>query len=61
MTELKTLKDIPLTDSIDYHLIKSEAVKWAKFYNRQYKNKSWKEHVLVPLRLFFNLTEEDLR
>ena len=64
MTELKTFKEIinealkgvPKGSQAEAVIrvleqgLKSEAVKWVKFYNKQYKDKTWKEHVLVPLR-----------
>lgn len=72
MSELKTLKDfdilicpkdaqVPQIIEAYNKMLKAEAVKWVRFYNRQYKDKSWKEHILVPLILFFNLTEEELK
>jgi hypothetical protein len=73
-TELKTLKD--LTPEIPKGLtcvcgecdlkivrvkdLKSEAIKWVKFYERKYPNVQAESRV-DWIKYFFNLTEEDLK
>lgn len=58
MTELKTLKDIPMPLDYEGTLsrddLKAEAVKWANKYYKE--NETWNWDFLD----FFNLTEEDL-
>jgi len=67
MTELKTLKDFNFYDRIDndnYPFVeielRAEAVKWVKKFEEE-KNWSGGKLEMIWIKMFFNLTEEDLQ
>ena len=64
MTELKTLKDLPhiLEGGLfvsEAHL-RAEAVKWVKKFEEEKKWSGGKLE-MIWIKMFFNLTEEDLQ
>ena len=70
-TELKTLKDlkglcyprkIDMENDDAWIKLKSEAIKWVKFYQKGSKNdEETKQWLRMWIKKFFNLTEEDLK
>jgi len=68
--KLKTLKDIrSLRDDcfVDWHVLRQEAIKWIKNYdadiesNKNHEEVCFGEGARAFIKMFFNLTEEDLK
>jgi len=60
MKELKTLNDIEMSTATRYR-IKAEAIKWVKYYDNIFDSDPDPAFVTRLLKMFFNITEEDLK
>lgn len=66
MSELKTLKDLPVfiynvsdERKVQIKVLRQEAIKWIKFYrSTRAEIDLWKEYALID---FFNITDEELK
>lgn len=70
-TELRTLKDLPqmiredgTIDFVDYKSLKQEAIKWVRFLKKYWLDGHYRlqtEGKIEMLKIFFNITEEELK